>query len=343
MILVTGAAGFIGSHVLAKLLSDGHPAVGLDNFTAYYDVQLKRDRVAALLTPLGGVVEEGDCADGALLASVFERYSVTSVIHLAAQAGVRYSLQNPSTYIQSNLVGFANVLECSRHAGVAHLVFASSSSVYGNNRSMPWDEADDVSHPVSLYAATKVCNEVLAHSYAHLYRLPCTGLRFFTVYGPWGRPDMAPFIFSRAIRRGEPLRMFNHGNMKRDFTYIDDIVEAVCRVVQRPASPDPQFDALGPTPATSEAPFRIFNIGNQQPVVLTDFIDLLESAYGKKALRELVLMQPGDVPATYASTLRLDEWIGFAPATALADGISRFAAWYQGYFPAEAAVRDAEG
>ena len=340
MILVTGAAGFIGSHVLAKLLGNGLAAMGLDNFNAYYDPQLKRDRVAALLAPLGALVEEGDCADGGFLASVFERHGITRVIHLAAQAGVRYSLVNPGSYVQANLVGFANILECCRHAGVDHLVFASSSSVYGNNRKMPWDEADDVSHPVSLYAATKVANELLAHSYAHLYGLPCTGLRFFTVYGPWGRPDMAPFIFSRAIRHGEPLKMFNHGRMLRDFTYIDDIAEAVCRVAQRPAVVDPGFDGLAPVPATSHAPYRLFNIGNQQPVQLTDFIELLEKEYGRKAVKELVGMQPGDVPATFASTRRLDEWIGFAPGTSLADGLHRFASWYRSYYPDTTGVRD---
>lgn len=332
MILVTGAAGFIGAHVLGLLAQRGVRAVGIDNFNDYYDVSLKRDRVAALVTPHGAAVEAVDCADASALADVFARHGVTRVIHLAAQAGVRYSLQNPQAYITVNLVGFGNILECCRQAKVDHLVYASSSSVYGSNAKLPWDEADAVDHPVSLYAATKASNELLAHSYSHLYRIPTTGLRFFTVYGPWGRPDMAPFIFSKAILEGTPIRVFNQGNMERDFTYVDDIVEAVLRVAGKPATPDPAYDALQPTPATSNAPFRVFNIGNHQPSGLMHFIDLLEQAYGRKAVRQLEPMQPGDVRSTYAATDRLREWVGFAPSTPLEEGLRRFAQWYRGYY-----------
>jgi UDP-glucuronate 4-epimerase len=330
-ILVTGAAGFIGAHVLQRLRAQGRDAVGLDNFNDYYDVRLKRDRLAALAP--GAVVEEIDCADEEALRSLFARHGIRKVIHLAAQAGVRYSLINPQAYIRSNLVGFANILECCRHASVEHLVYASSSSVYGNHENLPWDENDAVAHPVSLYAATKASNELLAHSYSHLYRLPATGLRFFTVYGPWGRPDMAPMLFSKAILAGEPIRVFNHGRMQRDFTYIDDIVEAVCRLVDKPAQPDPAFNRQAPRPATSDAPHRLFNIGNHEPVELLAFIDVLEQALGRPAIRQLEPMQPGDVLATYAATERLDDWVGFKPSTPLQRGIERFAAWYRSYYP----------
>ena len=330
-ILVTGAAGFIGAHVLARLLSNGHQAIGLDNFNDYYAVSLKRDRVAALVAPLGGQVEAGDCADMPTLQALFQRHGIRRVVHLAAQAGVRYSLLNPQAYVQSNLVGFANILECCRHGGVDHLVYASSSSVYGSHSNLPWDEEDNIAHPVSLYAATKASNEMLAHSYSHLYRLPATGLRFFTVYGPWGRPDMAPMLFARAIMAGEPIRVFNHGRMQRDFTYIDDIAEAVCRVAHKPATPDPGFDRAQPSAATSDAPHRIFNIGNHQPVELLRFIDLMEQALGRQAARQLEPMQAGDVLATCAATQRLRDWVGFAPSTPLNEGLARFAAWYRGY------------
>ena len=318
--------------MLAQLLLQGRRAVGLDNFNDYYDVSLKGDRVAALLGPLGGVVEHVDCADMGSLRDFFARHGIERVVHLAAQAGVRYSLINPKAYVQSNLVGFVNVLECFRQARTAHLVYASSSSVYGNHESLPWDENDSVAHPVSLYAATKASNELLAHSYAHLYRLPATALRFFTAYGPWGRPDMAPMLFARAILAGEPIRVFNHGRMQRDFTYVDDIVQAVCRLLERPAEPDPAFDRHQPRPATSDAPHRVFNIGNHQPVELLEFIGMLEQALGKPAVRQLEPMQPGDVLATYAATDRLNDWVGFAPSTPLARGLTKFAQWYLGYY-----------
>lgn len=328
-ILVTGAAGFIGAHVLRRLRESGMAAVGLDSFSDYYSVRLKRDRVAALVP--SAIIEPVDCTDAVALEQVFRRHNVRRVIHLAAQAGVRHSLTNPMAYIQANQVGFANVLECCRQFGVEHLVYASSSSVYGNHENLPWDENDCVAHPVSLYAATKASNELLAHAYAHLYRLPATGLRFFTVYGPWGRPDMAPMLFARAILAGEPIRVFNDGHMRRDFTYVDDIVEAVCRLVERPAEPDPAFDRRNPQPATSDAPHRIFNIGNHEPVELLDFIGTLEAALGRPAVRQMEPMQAGDVLATCAATDRLDEWIGFRPATRLQDGIAHFAQWYRGY------------
>ncbi len=331
MILVTGAAGFIGAHVLAELARGGRQAIGIDNFNTYYDVALKHDRLQALLGPQRANVHAVDCADAAALRSFFAANPIRRVIHLAAQAGVRYSMVNPAAYVQSNLVGFANMLECCRESGVEHLVYASSSSVYGSNARMPWDEDDSVTHPVSLYAATKAANELLAHSYSHLYRLPATGLRFFTVYGPWGRPDMAPMLFARAILAGEPIRVFNHGQMERDFTYIADIAQALCRVVERPATPDAAFDRSAPNPSTSDAPHRIFNIGNNQPVSLLRFIETLERALGRKAIQQLEPMQPGDVHATYAATRRLQEWTGFAPSTPLEQGLARFAQWYLAY------------
>jgi UDP-glucuronate 4-epimerase len=331
MILVTGAAGFIGAHVLAELARSGRQAVGIDNFNAYYDVALKRDRVRALAGQHGAAVHALDCADAPALRAFFAEHGVRRVVHLAAQAGVRYSMVNPAAYIQSNVVGFANVLECCREAGVEHLVYASSSSVYGSNARMPWDEDDSVTHPVSLYAATKASNELLAHSYSHLYRLPATGLRFFTVYGPWGRPDMAPMLFARAILAGEPVKVFNHGRMERDFTFIDDIAQAVCKTIDKPATPDPAFDRNAPNPSTSDAPYRIFNIGNHQPVSLLQFIETLELALGRKAIRQMEPMQPGDVHATYAATRRLQDWTGFAPSTPLEQGLAEFARWYRIY------------
>lgn len=329
-VLVTGAAGFIGAHVLQRLQSLGQAVIGLDNFNDYYDVRLKRDRLRALGGE--GVVEEIDCADDAALRECFKRHGVRRVVHLAAQAGVRYSLVNPQAYIKSNLLGFANILECCRHFGVEHLVYASSSSVYGNHENLPWDENDAVAHPVSLYAATKSSNELLAHSYSHLYRLPATGLRFFTVYGPWGRPDMAPMLFTKAILAGDRIRVFNHGQMRRDFTYVDDIVEAVCRLVDKSAAPDPAFRRDQPRPATSDAPHRIFNIGNHEPVQLLDFITILEKVLGRTAAKEFEPMQAGDVFATFAATDRLDQWIGFKPSTPLAEGLARFADWYRNYY-----------
>jgi UDP-glucuronate 4-epimerase len=266
------------------------------------------------------------------MAALFASTRPRGVIHLAAQAGVRYSLENPSAYIQSNLVGFGNILESCRHHGVEHLVYASSSSVYGGNRRMPFSEQDPVNHPVSLYAATKKANELMAHTYSHLYGLPTTGLRFFTVYGPWGRPDMAPMLFARAILAGEPIQVFNHGRMERDFTYIDDIVEGVIRCLDKPATPDPDFDPLQPNPATAATPHRIFNIGNSRPTPLLRFIEVLEQSLGRKAIRELLPMQPGDVPATAADTSALEAWVGFAPSTPIEVGLELFARWYRDYF-----------
>jgi UDP-glucuronate 4-epimerase len=331
MILVTGAAGFIGAHVLGRLSASGRAAAGIDNFNDYYEVGLKHGRVEALVTPHGAQVHAVDCADAAALQAFFAAHPITQVIHLAAQAGVRYSLVNPGAYVASNLVGFTNVLECCRNAKVGHLVYASSSSVYGNNSRVPWDENANIAHPVSLYAATKAANEQLAHSYSHLYRIPATGLRFFTAYGPWGRPDMAPMLFAKAILAGVPIKVFNHGKMERDFTYIDDIAQAVCAVVDKPATPDPAYDRSAPAAATSDAPHRIFNVGNNQPVLLLDFIAKLETKFGRKAVRQLEPMQPGDIRVTCAATRRLEQWIGFTPATSLDDGLARFSQWYRAY------------
>ena len=331
-VLVTGVAGFIGAAVAEALLRRGERVVGLDNLNDYSDPALKQARLERLrqarrsdafsFHPL-------DLADGEGVAALFALERPDRVIHLAAQAGVRNSLQNPSAYIQSNLVGFATILEGCRQGDVRHLVYASSSSVYGGNRRMPFAEQDPVNHPVSLYAATKKANELMAHSYSHLYGLPATGLRFFTVYGPWGRPDMAPMLFARAILAGEPIRVFNHGRMERDFTYIDDIVEGVIRCLDKSASPDPHFDPLQPNPATAAAPHRLFNIGNSQPIPLLRFIEVLEEALGRPAIRDLQPIQPGDVVATAADTSALEEWVGFRPSTTIETGVARFAAWYQ--------------
>ena len=332
--LVTGAAGFIGSAVVAQLLRRGERVLGLDNLNAYYNPALKQARLARL-AKLAAQLERPeawnflrlDLADGLAMAQLFEREQPQAVVHLAAQAGVRHSLENPAVYIQSNLVGFGHLLEGCRQQRVAHLVYASSSSVYGGNRQMPFAEGQLVNHPVSLYAATKAANELMAHTYSHLYDLPATGLRFFTVYGPWGRPDMAPMLFARAILAGEPIRVFNHGRMRRDFTYIDDIVEAVIGCLDRPASADPHFDPANPDPATSWAPHRLFNIGNSQPTELLHFIRVLEQALGKSAIMELLPIQPGDVEATAADTSRLDAWLGFRPSTSIELGLQRFADW----------------
>ncbi len=330
-ILVTGVAGFIGGAVAERLLARGDRVIGLDNLNAYYDPALKRARLERLeaLAPAGAFrFHHLDLVDAAGVAALFAAEQPTRVLHLAAQAGVRHSIDNPSLYIQSNLVGFGSILEACRHGGVTHLVYASSSSIYGGNRHMPFSEQDPVNHPVSLYAATKKANELMAHTYSHLYGLPATGLRFFTVYGPWGRPDMAPMLFARAILAGEPIRVFNHGRMERDFTYIDDIVEGVIRCLDKPATADPAFDPLHPDPATAAAPHRIFNIGNSQPVPLLQFIDLLEQALGRPAIRDLQPMQAGDVPATAADTTALAAWVGFRPSTPIDEGIARFAAWF---------------
>ena len=333
-ILVTGVAGFIGAAVAEQLLARGERVIGLDNLNAYYDPALKRARLERLegLAPTGAFrFHRLDLVDTEAVAALFAAERPARVLHLAAQAGVRHSIDNPSLYIQSNLVGFGSILEACRHGGVEHLVYASSSSIYGGNRHMPFSEQDPVNHPVSLYAATKKANELMAHTYSHLYGLPATGLRFFTVYGPRGRPDMAPMLFARAILAGEPIRVFNHGRMERDFTYIDDIVEGVIRCLDKPATADPGFDPLHPDPATAAAPHRIFNIGNAQPVPLLQFIALLEQALGRLAIRDLQPMQPGDVPATAADTTALAAWVGFRPCTPIEAGIARFAAWFRDF------------
>jgi len=331
-ILVTGAAGFIGMYAARRLLDRGDQVVGLDNLNDYYEVSLKEARLARLNDQPGFRFVRLDLADRAGIDRLFAEEKIDKVIHLAAQAGVRYSIQNPHAYVDSNLVGFVNILEGCRHHGVQHLVYASSSSVYGGNQKMPFSEHDGVDHPVSLYAATKKANELMAHTYSHLYRLPTTGLRFFTVSGPWGRPDMAPFLFAGAILRGEPIKVFNHGHMKRDFTYIDDIVEGVIRAMDRNAEADAGYDPLAADPATSTAPYRVFNIGNNDPVPLMDFIGALEQATGRTAEKIYLPMQDGDVPATYADTSLLDQWVGFAPATPIQDGVDRFVAWYRDYY-----------
>jgi UDP-glucuronate 4-epimerase len=331
-VLVTGAAGFIGYHLSRRLLSNGCRVTGVDNLTPYYDVGLKQARLAQLDGFPGFCFHRVDLADENALAPVFSEDRFDVVVNLAAQAGVRYSLENPQAYVSSNLTGFVNLLEACRHSGVGHLVFASSSSVYGSNTKMPFSVHDNVDHPVSLYAASKKANELMAHTYSHLFRLPCTGLRFFTVYGPWGRPDMALFLFTRAILDGQPIQVFNYGKMERDFTYIDDIVEGVVRVMGRLPEPDPAFRPDAPDPGTSSAPYRIYNIGNNQPVSLERFIETLESVLGREAKKEYLEIQPGDVPATYADIDELIEAVGFRPETALRTGIERFVKWYRSYY-----------
>jgi UDP-glucuronate 4-epimerase len=332
--LVTGAAGFIGSHVAHVLLGRGDTVVGLDNVNAYYDPTLKEARLARLASHDRFRLVRGDVADRPAVEDLFAKERFDVVIHLAAQAGVRYSLTNPHAYVDSNLVGFVNILEGCRHYGVKHLTYASSSSVYGANTEMPFSVHHNVDHPLSLYAATKKANELMAHTYSHLYGLPTTGLRFFTVYGPWGRPDMALFLFTRAIIDGQPIQVFNEGRMQRDFTYIDDIVEGVVRVADRPASPDPQWSGAKPDPASSRAPYRVYNIGNNQPVELMHLIATLEGALGKTATKQFLPMQPGDVPATYADVDDLARDVGFRPATPIEVGVGRFVEWYRGYFGA---------
>jgi len=333
-ILLTGTAGFIGMHTALSLLRRGDTVVGIDNLNDYYDVQLKRARLARLAGEGDFRFIAMDIADRTAMAALFARERFERVIHLAAQAGVRYSLVNPEAYVDSNLVGFMSVLEGCRHHRVQHLVYASSSSVYGGNTRMPFVERDNVDHPVSLYAATKKANELMAHTYSHLYRLPTTGLRFFTVYGPWGRPDMAPFLFTRAILEGRPIDVFNHGHMQRDFTYVDDIVEAVVRVNDRVPEPDSAYTAADPDPTISNAPYRVFNIGNHWPVPLMDFIDCIEQQLGRHAEKRMLPMQPGDVPTTYADTSALRQWIDFVPSTPLSEGIARFVGWYRDYYKA---------
>jgi UDP-glucuronate 4-epimerase len=331
-ILVTGAAGFIGMHVSERLLARGDEVIGLDNLNDYYDPSLKESRLERLRPFERFRFVRLDVADRDPMARLFAEEKFDRVVHLAAQAGVRYSLKNPHVYVDSNLVGFVNILEGCRHNHVEHLAYASSSSVYGGNTKIPFSEHDSVDHPVSLYAATKKANELMAHTYSHLYGLPTTGLRFFTVYGPWGRPDMALFLFVRAILEDRPIDVFGHGKMRRDFTYIDDIVEGVIRVLDREAEPDVAFDPLCPDPGRSRAPYRVFNIGNHDPVDLMDFIETIEDALGRKAHKNFLPIQDGDVPATYADVSELGVWADFKPATSIRDGVGRFVAWYRAYY-----------
>jgi UDP-glucuronate 4-epimerase len=331
-VLVTGAAGFIGYHVARRLLARGDRVVGLDNFNAYYEVALKESRAAHLNEMPGLEMVRADLADRTSIDRVFETGRFDAVVNLAAQAGVRYSMENPRAYVEANICGFLNVLEGARNNAAGHLVFASTSSIYGLNTSIPFDERQNTDHPVSFYAATKKANEAMAHAYAHLYKIPCTGLRFFTVYGPWGRPDMALFKFTRGILAGEAIPVFNSGKMVRDFTYIDDIVEGVLRVIDRPAQPDPTWSGDNPSPSTSSAPWRIFNIGNNQRVELMTYIHALEDALGKKANLKLLPMQAGDVAATEADASALEEATGFKPNTPVRDGVRRFVAWYREYY-----------
>ncbi len=331
-ILVTGAAGFIGFHLSKRLLDEGCQVVGLDIINDYYDPAIKEARLKLLKPHQGFKFVKIDLADKDSMERLFKEEKFDAVVNLAAQAGVRYSLVNPQSYVDSNLVGFVNILEGCRHNDVKHLVFASSSSVYGSNTKMPFSVHDNVDHPVSLYAASKKSNELMAHAYAHLFSIPCTGLRFFTVYGPWGRPDMALFLFTKAILEDRPIDVFNYGKMQRDFTYIDDIVEGVVRVIERPAQPNPQWNGESPDPGSSYAPYKIYNIGNNQPVELMHFIEVIEDTLGKKAKKNLMPLQPGDVPATYANIDDLVRDTGFKPATPLEVGIPKFIKWYRDYF-----------
>ena len=331
-VLVTGAAGFIGFHLARRLLEGGCRVVGFDNLNSYYDVRLKQARIAQLAQHPGFSFVPADLADRDALESVFAAHRPAFVAHLAAQAGVRHSLSAPQDFISSNLVGFFNIIEACRAFDVRHLVYASSSSVYGANTHQPYSVSDSVDHPLSLYAATKKSNELIAHTYSHLHGLPTTGLRFFTVYGPWGRPDMALFLFTRAILAGEPIEVFNHGRMLRDFTYIDDIVEGVVRTLARVARGNPDWDGASPDPGSSQAPWRVYNIGNNEPVALLDMIAMLERALGKTAMKVLKPMQPGDVPSTYADIDALERDVGFRPSTPLEEGIGRFVTWYRDYY-----------
>ena len=331
-VLVTGAAGFIGFQLSRRLLNDGIRVTGVDNLNPYYDVRLKEDRLGKISSADNFTFVNLDLTDREALEDLFGSIDFDVVVNLAAQAGVRYSLTHPHAYVDSNLVGFVNILECCRHHKVKHLVFASSSSVYGANTNMPFSIHQNVDHPVSLYAATKKANELMAHTYSHLYGLCCTGLRFFTVYGPWGRPDMALFLFTKAITEGKPITVFNHGKMQRDFTYIDDIIEGVVRVMARLPEPDPAWRGDNPDPGTSYAPYKLYNIGNNNPVELIEFIEEIEKALGRKAEKEFVDLQPGDVVATYADVDDLMQDVGFKPETSIATGIRRFIEWYKDYY-----------
>jgi UDP-glucuronate 4-epimerase len=331
-VLVTGVAGFIGFHLARRLLKDGCRVVGLDNLNPYYEVTLKEARLEALKDESNFTFIKLDLANRKPLGKFFAQMEFDVVVNLAAQAGVRYSIENPYAYVDSNLVGFVNLLECCRHNRVKHFVFASSSSVYGANTTMPFSVHHNVDHPVSLYAATKKANELMAHTYSHLYRLPCTGLRFFTVYGPWGRPDMALFLFTRAILKDQPLKVFNHGKMQRDFTYIDDIIEGVVRVLGRLPQANPHWSGAAPDPGTSSAPYKIYNIGNNNPVELIKFIEVIETALGKRAQKEFLDMQPGDVVATYADVDDLMQDVGFKPTTPIEVGVERFVKWFKDFY-----------
>jgi len=331
-VLVTGCAGFIGMHCARRLLERGDEVTGLDNLSPYYAVELKRDRLKQLEGRKDFRFEQLDLTDAPALGKLFARLKPDAVLHLAAQPGVRYALENPGSYVQANIVGFANLLEAVRRHPPKHLVYASSSSIYGGNAKLPWSESDNVDHPVSLYAASKKSNELMAHVYSHLFEIPVSGLRYFTVYGPWGRPDMSPVLFARAILEGEPIQVFNHGDMQRDFTYVDDAVEGTLRVLDDPATPDAAFDATEPDPATSWAPWRVYNIGNHQPVGLLDYIAMLERVLGRQAIKELKPIQPGDVRSTYADTRLLAGAVGFSPSTPLEEGLARFAEWFKRYY-----------
>jgi len=334
-IMITGAAGFIGFHLAKKLLQKGFRVTGIDNLNDYYDVRLKKARLNLLLPEKNFNFKKIDMADNRQIAETFKQETYDVVINLAAQAGVRYSLTNPHSYVNSNLAGFINILEGCRHCRVQHLVFASSSSVYGANTKMPFSASHNTDHPVSLYAATKKANELMAHSYSHLYRLPCTGLRFFTVYGPWGRPDMALFLFTKAILEKKPIKVFNYGKMRRDFTYIDDIVEGVIRVMKKIPEKNKKWDSNAPDPSSSFAPYRLYNIGNNNPITLSEFIKTIEDAIGIKAKKEFIEIQDGDVPATYADIDSLIKETGFSPKTLLKDGIKNFITWYKSYYKTE--------
>lgn len=330
-VLVTGCAGFIGFHTARTLLRQGVSVVGLDNLNDYYSPQLKRDRLAILSESNLFTFHKVDLVEKDEVAVLVDRVRPHCVVHLAAQAGVRWSITNPWAYVDSNIIGFLSILEACRHCHVGHLVYASSSSVYGSNTKLPFAVEDNVDHPVSLYAATKKANELMAHTYSHLYRLPTTGLRFFTVYGPWGRPDMAYWKFTEAILAGKPIDLYNHGEMRRDFTYVDDVVEAITRLIRQPASSDSSWSGDAPNPATSSAPWRIYNIGNHSPVELLEFVAVLEDALGTRAVRKLMPIQPGDVPATYADIEALSGAVGFSPATPMEVGVDRFVRWYRNY------------
>ena len=336
-ILITGAAGFIGFHITKKLLSEGFEIVGLDNLSPYYDLRLKKARLCKLeefskKKSVKFFFFKEDLENKNFLTELFKKFKFNKVVNLAAQAGVRYSIENPSSYINSNIVGFANLLEVCRRNNVEHLIYASSSSVYGGNKSLPFSEEHNVDHPVSLYAASKKANELMAHSYSHLYNIPTTGLRFFTVYGPWGRPDMALFLFTKSILKGEPIKIFNKGDMIRDFTFIDDITESLFRVINKDARSDSNFDYLQPTPSSSWAPYKIFNVGNSNPINLMDFISTIEEILGCKAKKEFLDMQPGDVASTSADTSLLENWIGFKPKTSVKEGITKFVDWYKIFY-----------